>query len=73
MDYGKVRKVLLNYDKTAILSTSEDGTFYVNKIDYQTFVSAARGMFIDKYDYPELSNGITSGTLNEDIQLESLL
>lgn len=34
MDYGKVRKVLLNYDKTAILSTSEDGTFYVNKIDY---------------------------------------
>jgi hypothetical protein len=72
MDSGKVRKVLLNHDKTCILSTSEDGTFYVNRIDYPTFVSAARGMFIERYDHPEVTFGITSGTLNEELQLESL-
>jgi hypothetical protein len=73
MDYGKVRRVLLSHDRTTIMSTSEDGTFYVSRIDYNTFVQAARGMFIEKFDYPELTNGITSGTLNEEIKLEGNL
>lgn len=34
IDYGRVRRVLINFDKTAILSLAEDGTLYVNKIDY---------------------------------------
>jgi hypothetical protein len=38
MDYGKVRKVAVNFDRTAILSVGEDGTFYVYSIDYNSFV-----------------------------------
>ena len=34
MDYGKVRKVLINFDKTAVLSCGDDGTLYVYKVDY---------------------------------------
>lgn len=71
MDYGRVRKVLLNYDKTAVLSVADDGTLYVYRIDYQGFITAARGVFIETFQMPELSNGINSGTFNEEIPLES--
>ena len=29
IDYGRVNKVLLNYDKTAVISAADDGTIYV--------------------------------------------
>lgn len=29
MDYGRVRKVSLTFDRTGILSVSDDGTLYV--------------------------------------------
>jgi hypothetical protein len=38
MDYGKVKRVLLNFDKTAVISVAEDGTMYVYRIDYQGFI-----------------------------------
>lgn len=29
MDYGRIRKVTFNYDRSAILSVADDGTFYI--------------------------------------------
>lgn len=34
MDYGRVRQVSLTFDRTGVLSVSDDGTFYVYKIDF---------------------------------------
>ena len=38
MDYGRVRKVALNYDKTTVMSVADDGTFNLYKIDYQAML-----------------------------------
>ena len=35
VDYGNVRKVSLNYEKKAILSSGADGTMFVYKVDLE--------------------------------------
>lgn len=30
MDYGRIRKVALNYDRSGIVSIADDGTMYVH-------------------------------------------
>ena len=39
---GRVVKVAFNHEKTALLTTSEDGTIFVYKIDYGSFCRAAK-------------------------------
>lgn len=34
MDYGRVRKVAITFDRTGVLSVSDDGTLYVYQIDF---------------------------------------
>ena len=44
MDYGRVRKVCINYDKTGVLTVGEDGTFYVHALDYRGFTQGIKGL-----------------------------
>jgi len=43
VDYGKVNKVLVNSDKTSLLSCADDGTIYVYKFDFKGFEGASKG------------------------------
>ena len=67
IDYGNVRKVVVNFDKSAILSVGEDGTFYVYSLDYNAIVQSARGLTIETFDHPQLQYGMTSGSFSEEI------
>ena len=41
-NYGVVRKIAVNIENTVVISTSEDGTLLVHKIDYQTFMKGVK-------------------------------
>lgn len=45
-DYGRVRSVAFNKDKTAILSTSEDGTVFCYQCDMESFKNGVAGGLI---------------------------
>lgn len=68
-DYGKVFKVVMNYDKTAILSVGGDGFQYCYKFDQKSLVNIVKGDVIENFSYPELANGITEATFVEEISL----
>ncbi len=42
-DYGKVRSVLLNSEKSMLLSTSDDGTLMTRQIDFNAVIRIAKG------------------------------
>lgn len=42
-DYGRTRGVVFNKDKTAILSTSDDGTIFCYKCDMESFRNGLKG------------------------------
>lgn len=42
-DYGRVRGVVMNKDRTAILSTSDDATIFCYKLDMESFKNGLKG------------------------------
>ncbi|CAD8122108.1 unnamed protein product [Paramecium sonneborni] len=70
MDYGRVRKVSLTFDRTGVLSVSDDGTFYVYKLDFQSFLMQLSGNEVSDFQYSEFTMGINSGTFAEEIAYE---
>jgi hypothetical protein len=49
--------VQLNNEKTAIISSSNDGTIIVHHIDYSTLQNQFKGMdYVDSYKYPPLTS-----------------
>lgn len=40
---GIVKKIAMNIENTAVMSTSEDGTLLVHKFDHATFLKGAKG------------------------------
>lgn len=65
MDYGKVRKVCLNYDRSAVLSIADDGTLYVYRLDFQGFLQQLRGQEVSEFTFPEFQLGINSTTYTD--------
>lgn len=43
-DNGKVCKVVFNHERNTILTTAEDGTIFVYKIDFGSFMRAAKSL-----------------------------
>ena len=41
-DIGRISKVALNHEKNSLITTSEDGTIFVYKIDYGSFCRAVK-------------------------------
>jgi WD40 repeat protein len=41
-DTGKICKVAFNHEKNVVITTGEDGTIFIYKIDYGSFCRAAK-------------------------------
>lgn len=46
-DTGKINKIALNFDKSALVNTSDDGTIFVYKLDYAAFHRISKGELIE--------------------------
>ena len=59
-NYGIVKKIAMNLEKTAILTLSEDGTMISYKIDHSSFLKGSRGDIVDEVqvNYPPVILGI---------------
>lgn len=54
MDYGRVRKLALNKDRSVALSVSDDGTLYCYQLDYERFQEQLRRIKEnEKLDQPQ--------------------
>lgn len=66
---GIVKKIAMNIENTAVLSTSEDGTLLVHKFDHATFLKGAKGEYIDsiQISIPTVLLGISSANFSDKI------
>jgi len=68
-NYGVVKKLALNIENTAVMSTSEDGTLLVHKIDFSTFTRGVKGEYIEpgQISIPSVILGISSANFSDKI------
>lgn len=64
-----MKKVALNLENSALLSTSEDGTMACFKFDYETFKKGVRGDLIDdgQVTIPNVILGISESTFGDKV------
>ncbi|KRX11116.1 WD40-repeat-containing domain [Pseudocohnilembus persalinus] len=68
-DYGKVKKVALNFDNTAVLSVGLDGFLYVYKFDYKSMLNIIKENENPEFNYPQLQNGISEANFVDEIDI----
>jgi hypothetical protein len=71
-DYGKVRKVVFNYDRNVIISASEDGTMFIEQYDSASLIKSAKSgepVVTEAITFPSTINGINEVSFIEGIDL----
>lgn len=71
-DIGKVKKVLFNFEKNAIISAAEDGTLFVHRFDNQSLMKSAKmgePVTVDAISAPTALHGVNEVSFIEGIDL----